>query len=187
MKIVHSFLLSFITFFLIYALFPLATFAETKEARSSAELVVPVIDEAPDNRAAVLADFLQQYNSPLAEHASFIVSEADKHNIDWRLLVAISGVESTFAKAYPQGTYNAWGWGIYGDNMHYFASWDDAIETITRELRTKYMDTWGAHDVYQIGSFYAASPTWAQRVTYFMDKIEEFENRSDILQVSISL
>jgi len=43
-------------------------------------------------------------------------------------------------------------------------------------LRTNYINKWGARDVYEIGRFYASSLTWAQRVEYFMNKIDEYQN-----------
>ena len=143
-------------------------------ARSSATLKVHGEIEV-DNRAVILEKFLEKYNSPFADQADVFVREADKNNLDWKFVAAISGIESTFGKRYPQGTYNAWGWGIYGDNMHYFESWEDGISTISYELRTRYMDKWGATNTHEIGRFYAASPTWAQKVEYFMAEIEEFE------------
>lgn len=150
--------------------------ANTKLARPSATIVVEEI--TPDHREKTLTAFLHKYNSPFADKAGIFIREADKNNLDWKLLVAISGVESTFGQAYPRGSYNAWGWGIYGTNRHGFASWEDAIATISRELRERYMDKWGAQNVYQIGRYYAASPTWASRVSYFMGKIEAYESAS---------
>lgn len=125
-----------------------------------------------DRRVTVLYSFLDSYNSPLKYNTVDFVREADVNQLDWRLVASISGVESTFGKQLPYNSYNAWGWGIYGDNMIRFASYDEAIATISKSLREKYIDTWGAQNVYQIGRFYAASPTWAQRVIFFMNKIE---------------
>lgn len=130
-------------------------------------------DSQPDwRRVITLYNFLGRYDSPLKDHAAVFVAEAQNYDLDWRLLVAISGVESTFAKQLPYNSYNAWGWGIYGNNTLRFSSYPEAISTISKSLRENYIDRWGAKNVYQIGRFYAASPTWAQRVSYFMEKIE---------------
>lgn len=178
---------SLLTFFsLLFFFETLPVYAETKLAQASATLSVEDL-QVKDNRAQILKAFLTRYNSPFANEANTFVQQADKNRLDWRLLVAISGVESTFGQAYPQGTYNAWGWGIYGTNMHGFTSWEDAITTISSELRARYMDKWGAKNVYQIGSFYAASPTWASRVDSFMAKMSQFENEYNSKQLSISL
>lgn len=138
-----------------------------------------------DNRALILRKFLEKYNSPYADQADVFVREADKNDLDWKFVAAISGIESTFGQRYPQGTYNAWGWGIYGDNMHYFGSWEEAITTISFELRTRYMDKWGATNTYEIGRYYAASPTWAQKVEYFMAQMEEFEKEHNNSQLEV--
>ncbi|MEN9407552.1 MAG: hypothetical protein RLZZ455_768 [Candidatus Parcubacteria bacterium] len=160
--------------------------AQTKLARPSAALTVE-LEDAHDERVEILSAFLKKYNSPFADQAHIFVREADKNNLDWRFVAAISGVESTFGNAYPEGSYNAWGWGIYGTNRHGFASWEDAITTISGELRSRYMDKWGAKDVYEIGNYYAASPTWASRVTYFMEKITAYESTYSSSQLPISL
>lgn len=131
-------------------------------------------------KITTLYNFLGKYDSPLKGYSRNFVEEAGKHDLDWRLLVAISGVESTFGKQIPYNSYNAWGWGIYGNNTLRFTSYPEAITTISKALRENYIDSWGAKNVYQIGRIYAASPTWAQRVDYFMGKIEE-----DSLQLSL--
>ncbi|MBI2430530.1 MAG: glucosaminidase domain-containing protein [Candidatus Levybacteria bacterium] len=147
-------------------------------AGASAVPTASFVQIQEDRRINILKKYLQTYNSPLAPYASIFVTEADKNQIDYRLLVAISGVESTFGHQIPYNSYNAWGWGIYGDNMILFNSWNQAITTISKELKTTYIDKWGTKDVYQIGKFYAASPTWAERVDGIMQKIEAFALKS---------
>src|SRR3989344_5945584 len=142
---------------------PSATFVATQEVNKE------------DTRVIVLEAFLASYDSPLTPSAKTFVATADKYKLDWRFVAAISGVESTFGHQIPYESYNAWGWGIYGDNTHSFASFDEGIETISQGLRERYIDKWGAEDTYAIGRIYAASPTWAQRVEYFMGKMKEFE------------
>ena len=161
-------------------------YAQELAAGSSAALLKPVTKEATDSRIRILREFLEKYNSPLVPFAGTFVEKADKYNLDWKLVAAISGVESTFGQQIPYESFNGWGWGIYGDNMIRFSSWNEGIETISEGLRTKYIDKWGAKDVYEIGRFYASSPTWAQRVEYFMNSIEEYRN-SKLASLSISL
>lgn len=162
-------------FSLLFAFLPLITQPanaqpETKLAYASARFTVETAQQ-PDTRHLILKNYLQKYNSPLAEKSEYIVEQADIYDIDYRLLVAISGVESTYAKAYPPSSHNAWGWG--GSNLIHFSSWEEAIETITRSLRVKYIDRMGSDDVYRIGAIYAASPTWGSRVEANMLSIEE--------------
>src|SRR3990167_6131786 len=152
------------------------TFAVENSAGSSAALLKLPVQKETDSRTRILREFLKQYNSPLVPFAQDFVSIADKYSLDWKLVAAISGVESTFGKQIPYESYNGWGWGIYGTNMIRFASWTEGIETVSEGLRTNYLNKWGAKDVYQIGRYYAASPTWAQRVSFFMRKISDFKD-----------
>jgi len=162
-------------------------YAQEFAAGSSAALLKPLAEKAPDSRAKILKDFLGLYNSPLVPFASTFVTTADKYSLDWKLVAAISGVESTFGQQIPYESFNGWGWGIYGDNVIRFSSWKQGIETVSQGLRTNYIDKWGARDVYEIGALYAASPTWAQRVDYFMGKISEFKDQKLAQSLSISL
>ena len=124
-----------------------------------------------DYRARVLKAYLSKHNSPLADYAGYFVETADKYNIDWRLVPAISGVESTFGKRIPANSFNAYGW---ANGAYKFESWEDSIEIVTKALREKYIDK-GAPSIAKIGRRYAPpSSTWARNVKFFMNKIEPF-------------
>lgn len=172
---------------ILNVVFPQKTYAGEKAAGHSAVLASNQKEVGMDYRARVLRNFLQTYSSPLSSSSQTFVKTADTYSIDWRLVAAISGVESTFGQQIPYNSYNAWGWGIYGNNAIYFKSWEQAIETISKGLRENYINAWGAQDVYQIGRFYAASPTWASRVAYFMQKIDQFAANNPESALSISL
>lgn len=176
----------FVFMFLIFtSLIPPQIRAQEKASGSSATFSDIVLQQQiEDSRVVVLRKYLEQQGSPLAPYASDFVKDADTYNLDWKLLVAISGVESTFGKAVP--CTNAWGFGVYGDQTLCFNSYPEAIQTISKTLREQYMDKWGATDVYAIGSLYAASPTWADRVTFFMNQIEAFSLRPSNQPLSIS-
>lgn len=138
------------------------------------------IDARPiDRRAQILKDYLQKHNSPLVDSAQDFIDAADKYELDWRLVVSISGVESTFGKRIPGGhdplytSYNGWGWGVYGDNSLGFKSWRDAIYTISEGLKTNYVDK-GYTEPLIMNKKYASSQTWGVRVVYFMNEIEKF-------------
>jgi len=159
--------------------------ASTPMARTSAKLDIQSTIVV-DNRAQMLKSYLQNYDSPLVPYAQDFVDHADKNKLDWKFVAAIAGVESGFGKQLPQNSYNGWGWGIYGNNVHYFPSWKEAIATISQELREKYMNKWGAKDVYGIGEFYAADPNWANKVTHFMNQIDSYTPKVEAtLSISI--
>jgi hypothetical protein len=124
-----------------------------------------------DSRVTTLRKFLKGHQSPLTDYADELVAASDKYGLDWRLVAAISGVESTFGKKIPRGSYNAYGW-ANGD--YRFKSWEDSIEIVSQTLRTKYIDK-GAPTINKIGRRYAPpSTTWARNVKFFMYKIESF-------------
>ncbi len=129
-----------------------------------------------DTRADILESYFEKYNSPLKSEARNFVEAADKYNLDWKLVAAISGVESTFGKFTPgYKSYNAWGWGVYGNQALGFKSWKDGIYTVSEGLRMHYYNK-GLTNPYAINRIYAASPTWGSKVSYFLNDMTEFEN-----------
>jgi hypothetical protein len=130
-----------------------------------------------DYRVTILGNFLEQYNSPLAPYAKDFIAYADEYNIDWRLVPAISGVESTFGKRIPSNSYNAYGW---ANGNYSFKSWEDSIKIVSKTLREKYYDR-GANTVGKIARIYAPpSTTWAWKVNYFMNKIDNLPVHFDL-------
>lgn len=132
-----------------------------------------------DSRAKILRDYLARYNSPLQNHAQDFIDAADSFNLDWKLVPAITGVESTFGKHIPGGhnpatsSYNGWGWGVYGNKVTKFKSWREGIFTVSEGLKKNYIDQ-GLTDPYTINKKYAASPNWGRKVTYFLEDLERF-------------
>lgn len=125
-----------------------------------------------DTRILRLENYLKSQGSPLASYAPKFVQEADKNQIDWRLLPAIAGIESSFGKRMIAGTHNAWGWG--GGTIK-FASWEEAIETISRALAEKYYAR-GLNTPEKINPVYCPpNKTWASKVRTFMTRIENYE------------
>lgn len=167
----------------------LTLFAAKADAfsKSSAVLAQAELKDINDERVNKLKAYLEANNSPIASDARVFVEAADQYDLDWRLVAAISGLESGFGNHIPANSYNAWGWGVYGGKVTYFTSWEDGIRTISQGLRERYMNERGAQNVYQIGSTYAASPTWAQRVIMFMDRIENYTALNSIESLSITL
>ncbi|OGE28723.1 hypothetical protein A2867_04540 [Candidatus Daviesbacteria bacterium RIFCSPHIGHO2_01_FULL_40_11] len=130
-----------------------------------------------DKKATILAKYLAKFNSPLQYHAQDFIEAAETYQLDWKMLPAIAGVESTFGKQIPGG-YNAWGWGVYGTQAVYFNSWREGIFTIAKGLREGYLNK-GLTDPYSINRIYAASPHWGGKVSYFMQDLENFASQSE--------
>lgn len=131
-----------------------------------------------DKRAQIIQAYLARYNSPLRYSAQNFVDAADEYDLDWKLVVSIAGVESTFGKFIPGG-YNAWGWGVYGTQAIYFKSWKDGIFTVSAGLRKNYLNR-GLNNPYAINKVYAASPTWGSKVSYFLNDLEKFKEQYEI-------
>ena len=141
-----------------------------QEAQTSSAKLSLNVENSPssDIRVRALRKVFEKYNSPLVDEASSYVALADKNGVDWKLLPAISGLESSFGKRLMPNSYNAYGW---GGGYIYFDSWEQGIDTITKALSQKYYAR-GADTVWSIGPIYAESPTWAVRVNSFIQKIE---------------
>ena len=143
--------------------------AQVSVAESSANLRANV--SVADTRVDTLENFLEKYNSPLAPYSEVFIETADKYELDWRLIPAITGVESTFGKRIPYESFNAYGW---ANGEYRFTSWEESIEIVGKALRTKYEDK-GAVSINQIARRYAPpSSTWAGKVKFFMRKIEAY-------------
>ena len=141
-----------------------------------------------DDRVERLRAFLSSYDSPLAAVADTFINQADKNGLDWKLVAAIAGVESTFGKAIPTGSYNAWGWGVFTgaqDGVH-FKDWADGIAQVSEGLRNNYYNR-GAITIYDVGWTYAANgSSWGSHVQYFIDKLESFAP-INIAQLPVSI
>ena len=98
----------FLTALIVFTFGSTKTFAVENSAGSSAALLKLPVQKETDSRTRILREFLKQYNSPLVPFAQDFVSIADKYSLDWKLVAAISGVESTFGKQIPYESYNGW-------------------------------------------------------------------------------
>lgn len=155
------------------------------EAGGTAKLAIHNVIQKPkevDPRVIQLEAYLRKHNSPMANDAAAFIEQADKHNLDWKLIAAIAGLESTFGKFVPYESYNPFGWGIPSGTSKgiAFTSWEHAIATVSEGIRNRYMNR-GLTTIEKIGSVYAASPTWSIRVRYFMNEIEQYEVADDKL------
>lgn len=144
-------------------------YAENINADASASLAINNVNKTFDFRVATLRNFLNKYNSPLAEYAEEFVMYADNYGLDYRLIPSITGVESTFGIHIPKNSFNAYGW---ANGEYSFRSWEDSIEHVSKTLKFKYIDS-GANSIKEIARIYAPpSSTWAGKVSFFVKKID---------------
>ena len=187
--VVHEYMKKILTVILALVL---VAFLRTPVSASSPEAgaagtLSTFVQKEDDSRIIKLRAFLRQYNSPFESEAATFVHTADLYNLDWKFVVCIAGLESTFGKHIPVGSYNAWGWGIPtgASSGIAFSSWEKGIVTVSRGLRMEYINK-GFVGVEDIGRRYAASPTWAVRVRYFMEKLDAFHPADkDFLAISL--
>lgn len=159
---------------IILIVLSLAISTQTAQAVSTTSASSALLAQAGKNaspadmRSKALENVFKRHNSPLVGEAATYVRLADKYNVDWKLLPSISGLESSFGLHLMPNSYNAYGW---GGGYIYFNSWEDGIDKILSSLKKNYYDK-GANTVYSIAPIYAESPTWAPRVTRFMNEIQ---------------
>jgi hypothetical protein len=126
-----------------------------------------------DNRLANLKAFFRKYNSPLYDYAEKIIQVSDRYHFDYRLLPAIAMQESNLCQKIPPNSFNCWGWGIYGDTITKFSSYDEAIEVIAAGIKKNYLDK-GLVTASQIMRKYTPSSqgSWAHGVNTFLRVLE---------------
>lgn len=93
------------------------------------ELPQPQKVEVIDTRISAIDSYFKQRNMPLEGYGKKMVEVADKYELDWRLLPAISVRESSGGRHMCQN--NPFGW---GSCKIVFSSLDEAIETVGFKL-----------------------------------------------------
>jgi len=167
-----------ILFLSVFIMLPISSYSlDVVSIRAPQQQVVAVDAKQLDKRAQILKEYLARYDSPLQNHAQDFVDAADQYHIDWKLLPAIAGVESTFGKQIPGG-YNAYGWGVYGDQALAFKSWTAGIFEVSRGIKEGYVDK-GLSEPLAMNRVYAASPTWGFKVSYFLKDLDLFSKKYD--------
>lgn len=149
--------------------------AVEKPVEKSQEETGVVAVEKTDDRPSKLVCFFNNYDSILADSSDTFVTSADKNGLDYRLLPAISFIESTACKNYLTETNNCWGW---GHGRIVFDSIDDAIVHISERLAVShYYREWQAdkQDYWKLATVYNGGDQvkWHKDLVSTMKKIEE--------------
>ena len=126
-----------------------------------------------DAREEILKQYFKQFDSPLTNYASLIVSESDRVGIDFRLLPAIARQESGLCKIIPTDSYNCWGWGITSVDSLGFNSYEEGIRVVATGLKNNYIDK-GLKTPQEIMAVYTpqSNGSWAKGVNEFMKDLE---------------
>jgi hypothetical protein len=140
--------------------------------------------EKADNRTEQLQAYLNNHHSPLASEADTMIKAADQYGLDWKLIPAITGVESTFGKNIPFNSFNAYGW---SNGAYRFESWEQSINHVAKFLKEKYVNR-GLDTPEKIAPVYAPpSPSWGWKVRFFMNKIENFGNFEGLEALNLTI
>lgn len=135
-----------------------------------------------DARAETLDKVLRDYDCPMAGLGATFVDEADKNDIPYWLVAAVSFQESNCGKKTPQPegieSYNAWGWGVWADNVHKFSSWEDGISTVSKYMNKKFYSK-GITEPCDIMRVYTppSNGSWCSGVNYFKEVIVDFAKK----------
>lgn len=145
-----------------------------------------------DLRAKKIDQYFANKKSPLSGYGEVFVREADKNQIDWRLLAAIAMKESGGGKSKTANeTNNLFGWGFNDDPskndpaIHNHDSYEHGITLVSQKLRESYYDK-GLKTVDEIVTKYtpasvraaggvAENSTWSINVKQFMEAINNIE------------
>ncbi|MCC7289793.1 hypothetical protein IT417_00880 [bacterium] len=114
-------------------------------------------------------NYLKNRGAPLASKAKFLVQSAKYYRIDYRLVAAISIIESSGGRN-TYRPYNAWGWGG-AEAAFTFRSWEEAIMTVSRGLAGYYAG--GANTPAEIAPRYNphTPKEWSRKVTFVMSQM----------------
>lgn len=105
-----------------------------------------------DPRAISLEKYLRKQKSPLASHADLLVERSDATGIDYKLVVAIAGLESGYC-AENFAKNNCWGFGNYS-----WSSLETGIKEYYRLMKKNYFAK-GLNTIGEIHRVYAPSST----------------------------
>ena len=152
------------------------TLVSSVGSAADAALAAPAAGSVGASAPAALLDaYLARKGSPMAGQGAAFVASGQRWQVDPRLVVAIAGAESNFGQV-TCGPNNAWGWSCPNDPAD-FLTWAAGIDTVTRGLRTYYLDE-GRTSVELIHQKYcpvgaANDPTglnasWGSNVTRFL-------------------
>lgn len=103
-----------------------------------------------DKRAVSLERFLKLQKSELANHTDLIISLADKYKVDYKMMVAIAGLESGYCNI-NIGKNNCWGFGTFS-----WPNMETAIRDYMKRMNAVYFSK-GLKTIEKIAPIYSAN------------------------------
>lgn len=105
-----------------------------------------------DPRAISIQKFLRMQKTELAEHSDLIVELSDKYKIDYKLVIAIAGLESGYCNKVSFSN-NCWGFGKYS-----WSSMESALKEYFRLMYVNYFKK-GFNTIEKIAPIYNSANT----------------------------
>jgi len=132
---------------------------------------------ARKEKAQAIDSFLASYDAPLEGYGMKFVLEAEKNDIDWRLLTAIAMRESTGGKqACKKATNSVFGYGSCKIN---FKSIDESIEVVSQSLGGNNPNTANHYDgkntLQILKKYNSVIPSYTKQVVKIMKMIDDKE------------
>ncbi|KKR31636.1 MAG: hypothetical protein UT63_C0064G0018 [Candidatus Gottesmanbacteria bacterium GW2011_GWC2_39_8] len=144
-------------------------------AQPGNKIVTKSLLNTEDARPILVKNFLDKYKSPLSPYSDHIVKVADKVGIDYAFIPAMSMQESGGCKIIPDNSYNCWGYGIYGDKIYRFSSFEEGIEKVSQKVK-EFMDQGLTNPDLLMSRWTPSSPgTWSYAVNKFMIELKRDE------------
>jgi hypothetical protein len=136
--------------------------------------------DSRDSRAEKINEVFKVFNCPLEGMGEVFVREADKNDIPWWLVASVAFQESSCGKNTPKldgsETYNAWGWEIYGENVHSFDNWARGVEVVSAYFQDRFFSK-GITSPCDIMKVYTPSSngSWCKGVEEFAGIIQSYQ------------
>ena len=184
---------SFVVFPMFAMTMPLASLdavgsvaADIKTLTSEVSVITTQEDEARQAKADAIDDYFASKKAPLEGYGMKFVTEAEKNNLDWRLLPAIAMRETTggkFACKNPNAPYNNFGWHSCKKG---FDSVDESIEYISMTLggnnanARHYKQGMTSEQILKKYNPDSIVPGYSKQVIKIMESIGEFKKDNNI-------
>lgn len=134
---------------------------------------------SPDPKIEEIKSFLEEHHSPMVDNAEDFIIAGETHGVDYKLLVALSGVESSFGRNTPScARFNAFGWRSSNSPCGWwrFSSFKEAINTVAKGLNTlSFYRAWKeTNQLEDLGKVYVGteSAQWIQKVNWFLKELK---------------
>ena len=122
-----------------------------------------------------MGDFFGK-GSALKDYSEVFVTVADKYQIDYRLMPAMAMQETTGGRDGVEEQHNPFNFRGHEGKLYKFASWEEGIEALGKELKEGYIDQ-GLVTPYQIMTKYTPKSlldggSWAMKIERYMKTIK---------------